>query len=137
DIGSPAKYRQAQLDLMAGKVATSLRRSSAPDGRWIADDVTLEAAAEIIGPCVIGAGSRLDAGCRVGPGTVLGEGGIVGPGARVTAAILGDRVSVGAGAEVRDCIVGAGARIGAGAHVGPGAVIEAEQVVPVQARLGG
>jgi len=135
DIGSPAKYRQAQLDLMAGKLSTGLPLAPGTDGRRIADDVVLEATARIAGPCVIGAGSRLDAECHVGPGAVLGERCVVGRGARVTGAVLWDRVSVGDGAVLHDCIIASGARIGAGARVGPGVVIEADHVVREHARL--
>jgi len=135
DIGSPAKYRQAQLDLMAGKLSTGLPIAPGTDGRRIADDVALEATARVAGPCVIGAGSRLDAECHVGPGAVLGERCVVGRGARVTGAVLWDRVSVGDGAVLHDCIIASGARIGAGARVGPGVVIDADHVVREHARL--
>jgi mannose-1-phosphate guanylyltransferase len=137
DIGSPAKYRQAQLDLMAGKVATAVRRGAGSDPRWIADDVVLDPTAVASGPCVIGAGCRLEAGCRVGPDTVLGEGCVIGREACVSGAILWDRVSVGAAAVLRDCIIGAGVRIGEGAHVAPGAVVEADGPVPDHAHLDG
>jgi mannose-1-phosphate guanylyltransferase len=137
DIGSPAKYRQAQLDLMAGKVATAIGRGTAPDQRWIAADVALDSTAVATGPCVIGAGSRLEPGCRVGPDAVLGQGCLVGRDARVSGSVLWDRVSVGAAAVLRDCIIGAGARIGADAHVGPGVVVEADGAVPDHARLDG
>ena len=137
DIGSPAKYRQAQLDLMAGKVSTTLGLASGSGQSWIGDDAVLEPTAEVRGPCVIGAGSRLDAGCRVGPEVVLGKRCVVGREASVTGAIVWDRVSVGDGAVLRDCIIGAGARVGAGAHIGPGVVIEADCVVPDHARLDG
>ena len=135
DIGNPAKYRQAQLDLMDGRVSTALRVIPGADRRWIADDVTLDATATVAGPCVIGPGSRLGAGSRVGPETVLGEQCVVGRDARVTGAILWDRVSIGDGAVIRDCIIGAGAQIGAGARVGPGVVVEADGVVAAHARL--
>jgi mannose-1-phosphate guanylyltransferase len=135
DIGSPGKYRQAQLDLMAGKVATAVERPPGQAQRWIADGVILDPTAEVIGPSVVGGGSRLEAGCRVGPEAVLGARCDIGRGARVTGSILWDHVSVGAGAVVRDCIVGTGARIGAGAHIAPGAVIEADRHVPEDARL--
>ena len=135
DIGSPAKYRQAQLDLMAGSVSTGIRPAGR-DGRWIADDVALEPTATITSPCVIGTRSRLEAESRVGPATVLGERCIVRRGARVSGAVLWDRVSVGEGADLHDCVIASGARVGAGARVGPGVVVEADGVVQDQARLG-
>jgi NDP-sugar pyrophosphorylase family protein len=131
DIGSPAKYRQGQLDLLAGRVTSPLApEGAAPDGRAIAPGVELAPNATVSGPCVIGAGTRVEAGARVGPNAVLGAGCVVGTGARVEGAILWDRVVVGAGAVLRDCIVGAGARIGANAELGFTAVLEADTVIP-------
>jgi mannose-1-phosphate guanylyltransferase len=136
DIGNPEKYRQAQLDLLAGRVATDVMPDGPGDSRrWIAEDVALGARVAATAPVVIGAGSRLEEDCRVGPATVLGPGCQIGPAASVTGAVLWERVSVGAGAELRDCVVGAGARIAAHAQVGPGVVLEDGAVVPSGARL--
>ena len=135
DIGSPAKYRQAQQDLMAGRVETGARQRPDEGGRAIADDVTIAPTATVTGPCVIGPGSRLEPGCRVGPDTVLGAGCIVGRRATVRGAVLWSDVLVSDDATLNDCIVGAGARLGAGSRVGPGAVIEAHRVVPDNTRI--
>jgi mannose-1-phosphate guanylyltransferase len=122
DIGNPEKYRQAQLDLLAGRVTTDVMpHGPGASRRWIA--------------VVIGAGSRLEDDCRVGPAAVLGPGCQIGRAASVTGAVLWERVSVGAGAVLRDCVVGAGARIGAHAQVGPGVVLEDGAVVLSGARL--
>jgi mannose-1-phosphate guanylyltransferase len=136
DIGSPAKYRLAQTDLMAGKVASGIAAAGPwRDGCRIADDVVRDPTAAVTGACVIGAGSRLEAACRVGPDAVLGQRCLVGRGARITGAVIWDDVSVGADATLTDCIVASGVRIGAGAHVGPGVVLEAGGAVPDHARL--
>lgn len=136
DIGSPAKYRQGQLDLLAGRVATPLTPAGARgDGRYVAEDAVLEAGAAVTGPAVVGAGCRLAAGARVGPDAVLGAACRVGAAARVEGAVLWERVEVGAGAALRDCIVGAGTRVGAQAEVGPGAVLEPGTEVAAGARL--
>jgi mannose-1-phosphate guanylyltransferase len=136
DIGSPAKYRQGQIDLLAGKISSSLAPPFVSgEVRRIAEDAVLDPGATISGSCVVGAGSRLHAGCRVGPEAVLGERCVVERDARVVGAILWDRVSVGPGAALHDCIVASGARVGAGAVVGPGVVLEADRVVPDGIRL--
>ncbi len=88
DIGSPAKYRQGQLDLLAGKVATDV----APPGdararRFVAPGAHVAPDAAVAAPCVIGPGSRLEAGARVGPNAVLGANCVVGAGAHVEGAI--------------------------------------------------
>jgi len=127
DIGSPAKYRQAHLDLLAGRVQTELAPAGAAasgDRRAIAGDAVLGARVRATPPLVIGAGCRLEDDSRVGPSTVLGPGCVVGAGAAVEGAVLWEGVSVGAGAELRDCIVGAGVRVGPHARVGPGTVLE-------------
>ena len=127
DIGSPAKYRQAHLDLLAGRVDTELVPAGAAargDRRAIAGDAVLGARVRATPPVVIGAGCRLEDDSRVGPSTVLGPGCVVGAGAAVEGAVLWEGVSIGAGAELRDCIVGAGVRVGPHARVGPGTVLE-------------
>jgi mannose-1-phosphate guanylyltransferase len=132
DIGSPAKYRQAQLDLMAKRVAS--RIAPAP---WLAgrpDAIDAAPTASVLCPSVIGAGTRLGPGCRVGPEAVLGPGCTVGAEAVVEGAIVWERVDVGPGAVLRDCIVATGARIGRGAAVEPGAVVAAGDTVPDGAR---
>lgn len=130
DIGSPEKYRQGQLDLLAGRVATDVRPPGARvDGGWQDEDVEVDPRAVVVPPVVIGAGSRLGPGCRVGPASVLGPRCAVAADAAVEGAVLWEDVSVGAGARLVDCIVGAGARIGAGARVGAGVVLESGAVV--------
>jgi len=136
DIGSPAKYRQGQLDLLAGRVSTPLAPAGAgPDGRALAPGAHVAPDATVTAPCVIGAGTRVESGAQVGPNTVLGANCIVGAGARVEGAILWDDVVVGPGAVLRDCIVGSGTRIGANARLGFTAVLESNTVVPPNARM--
>jgi len=136
DIGSPEKYRQAQLDLLEGRVATDAGPAgTGGDRRSIAADASVAARVSIRAPVVIGAGCRLEAGCRVGPSSVMGPGCVVGAAAAVEGAVLWERVSVGAGAVLRDCIVGADVRVGPHAHVGPGVVLEDGAVVPSRAYL--
>ena len=136
DIGSPAKYRQGQLDLLAGKVATEVKPpGSAADRRFIASDAVIAPDAIVIAPCVIGAGTKLEPGSRVGPNAVLGAACAIGAGARIEGAILWDKVNVGAGAVLRDCIIGSNVTIGPNAHLGFTAVLESDTVVPANARM--
>jgi mannose-1-phosphate guanylyltransferase len=137
DIGNPAKYRQGQLDLMAGRVTTDVAPPGrAPgDGLRVAPGARVATGATLTAPCVIGAGTRVEAGARVGPNAVLGADCVVGAGARLEGAILWDGVTVGPGAVLQDCIVGARVRIGANAQLGFTAVVEGGTAVPAGARL--
>jgi mannose-1-phosphate guanylyltransferase len=130
DIGSPEAYREAQLDLLAGRVRTSLPPAGdRRDGSWLERDVTLVPGAVLEPPVVLAAGVRVMAGARVGPFSVLGAGTRVGPRARVEGALLWERVEVGAEAVLRECLVGADVRIGSHAEIGPGVVLESGAVV--------
>jgi NDP-sugar pyrophosphorylase family protein len=136
DIGNPTKYRQGQLDLMAGRVATEVAPpGESGDGLRVAPGARIAADATLAGPCVIGAGTRVESGARVGPNAVVGSDCVIGAGARVEGAVLWDAVTVGANAVLQDCIVGSHVRIGAGAHLGFTAVVEGHTAVAANTRL--
>jgi mannose-1-phosphate guanylyltransferase len=131
DIGNPAAYRAAQIDLLHERVQTPLAPPGEPrDGSWVAAEARIAAGARLVGPCVVAGRVRLAAGCEVGPLTVLGEGCSVAEGARIEGSVLWERVDVGAAAVLRGCVIGADARIGAGTVIGPDAVIESGAVIP-------
>jgi NDP-sugar pyrophosphorylase family protein len=136
DIGSPAKYRQGQIDLLAGRMATPVKPAGArPDGCFVAPGACAAPDATLTPPCVIGAGTRVESGARVGPNAVLGADCVVSAGARVEGAILWDAVTVGPRAVLRDCIVGSHVTVGAGAQLGFTAVVEGNTTVPADATL--
>jgi NDP-sugar pyrophosphorylase family protein len=136
DIGSPAAYRAAQMDLLDGRVRTPLAPPGAlRDGVWMGDGAIV-AGATLLAPAVVGAGARIEAGAEVGPRTVLGPRCRVGAGARLRDSVLWDDVEVGAGAELEACVVAGGVRIGPRARVGPDVVLEPGAVVAEQARIG-
>lgn len=131
DIGSPEKYRQAQMDLLRGAVDTPIRPPGTKSGDvWMGEAVSIAEDAVVAGPAVLGSGVRLAAKASVGPWSVLGNGVSVGRGGRVEGAVLWDDVSVGEAAVVRDSVVGSRGRIGARARVGPGAVVAENEFVP-------
>jgi NDP-sugar pyrophosphorylase family protein len=136
DIGSPAAYREAQMDLLTGRARSALAPAGERrDGAWVAASARLAAGAQLAAPAVVGERVQIGAGARVGPLAVVGDGCRIAADARVEGAILWERVEVGPGAALRDCVVGADARIGAHAEVGAGVVLESGAVIPERARL--
>jgi len=136
DIGNAEKYRQGQLDLLAGRVRTRVQ----PDGTGAesasaAGGVTVEPGARIQAPVVLGRGCRLATDSRVGPGAVLGLGCSIASKATVEEAVLWEGVRVGEGAVLRQCVVAGNASIGARAQLGPGAVVAAGAILPDDHRL--
>jgi len=138
DIGSPAAYREAHMDLLDGRVRSTLAPAGeARAGVWVADAVTLAPGAEIRPPAAIGQGARIDAGAVVGPRAVLGPRCVVAAGARIEETVLWERVTVGARAVLSGCVVASDVRIGAGAGIGAGVILESGAVVPDDAQLPG
>jgi mannose-1-phosphate guanylyltransferase len=136
DIGTPETYRAAQLDLLDGKVRSSLGPPGAPSGgSWVGDRVHIERGARVEAPSVLGPGAYVEAGARIGPRTVLGAGCRIGAGAGVAGSVLWEDVSVGAGAVLDGCVVANAAQVGARAEIGPGATVAAGAIVPGGTRL--
>jgi mannose-1-phosphate guanylyltransferase len=124
DIGTPAKYFQAQQDILAGRfrAAVAPAGSEGPEG-WIHPTAIVAGTARVRGPVVIGPGCHVEPGATLGPGVVLGAGCRIGEGAHVETAVLWEEVVVGAGARLAGCLVGRAVSIGAHARVTPGAVL--------------
>ena len=137
DIGSPAAYRAAQIDLLDGRAACRWRRPGSPGTAcWIAPDGTVEP--ERPDRRAVGGRRGRRAGRRVSRragSRASATAARIGPDAQVEGAILWERVEVGAGAVLQDCVIGADVRIGAGARVGPGVVLESGADVPERATL--
>jgi NDP-sugar pyrophosphorylase family protein len=135
DIGTPAAYRDAQVDLLEGRVRTPLAPpGERRDGAWLAADAAVAAGA-VVAPAVVGAGARVEAGARVGPRAVIGAGCRIGSGARVEDAVLWERVEVGPGAALQGCVLAADVRVGSDAEVGWDVVLESGAVIPDHTRL--
>ena len=136
DIGSPAAYRAAHVDLLTGKARMPLPPpGEARDGCWIDAHTHIATGAELAAPAVLGSRVTVRAGARVGPLTVVGERGSIAEGARVEGAVLWEHVQVGAGSVLRDCVVGADVHIGADVEIGPGVILESGAVIPDHTRL--
>jgi NDP-sugar pyrophosphorylase family protein len=122
DIGTPDKYLQAHLDVLAGRVgfppAPGAREIDS--GTWVVG--TPENAPKIAADAVLTPPVFLDADA------------VVGSGAHLSGASVGVGAVIEAGAHVENAVVADGARIGPDARVidsiiGPGAVVEDSAVV--------
>jgi mannose-1-phosphate guanylyltransferase len=133
DIGSPAAYLAAQIDLLEGRV----RATDAPrnDHDAIAASARLDRT-RLLGRNVVGERARISPAAWIGPCAVLGADVIVADEARIERSVLWEGVDVGHGAALSGAVVGAGARIGERARLGPGTVIESGAVVPAGTRVG-
>ena len=113
DIGTPASYLDAHLDVLAGRVGFI----PSPGAAWIADDARVDPTADV------GPGACVSPGASVGPrarvrDAVVGAGCTVGEGAHIEGAVLGRDVTVEPGAEITGMVVaGDGSTVPAGLHL--------------------
>jgi mannose-1-phosphate guanylyltransferase len=131
DIGNPAAYHAAQVDLLRERVRTTLTPpGERHDGSWLAAGTRIPAGVTVVGPSLVGRNVVLGEGCSIGPLAVIGDGCTVGAGAHIEHSVLWEHVAVGPHAAIRDSIVAAHATIGPHTAVGPGAIVESRAVVP-------
>jgi mannose-1-phosphate guanylyltransferase len=131
DIGNPAAYLAAQMDLLCERVKTPLAPpGERRDGCWIAPGTSVPPGVRLIGPSLVGTDVTLGEGCQVGPLAVIGDDCSIALGARIESSVLWERVDVGARAVVRDSVVASDARIAPDTTVGPHAVLESGATFP-------
>ena len=123
DVGTPATYLQAHLDIMSGQHAAVPFEGQPTEQLIVSPSATIDPAARLVGPCFVGAGARIEARARLGPYTVVGRSTIVKADAVVQGSVLWAESLIGDGATVRDAIVGRRCRIGDHAWLGPGTVV--------------
>ncbi|MBC7325878.1 MAG: nucleotidyltransferase, partial [Moorella sp. (in: Bacteria)] len=138
DIGNLRQYRQAQEDILSGKVKVRVVGEDRGNGVVAGEGVEIDPAARIEGPVLIGSPCYIGPGAVVGPFTVLGPYTRVEKGASVKRSILWDNVYVGEGASLRGAVVCSrvglqqqvrifeGAVIGDGSQVDAGAEVRPE-----------
>jgi mannose-1-phosphate guanylyltransferase len=124
DIGNPAAYLAATLDVLSGAITTD-----SPTGDVYLGDRAEVSPDAIVGPlAVIGAEARVAPSARV-ERSITGRACRVGANAVIRGSVLGDGVVVGEGAELTDVVVGDGAVIEAGVRIaGPISVATGERV---------
>ena len=108
DAGRPDLYRQANLDVIAG------RRRHIRGEAWAATaqvDPSAEARSSVVGDhAAVGAGAVVER-------SVLLAGAVVEPGAKVVDSILGVGAVAGASADLHDVVLGDGERVEPGRHL--------------------
>jgi len=119
DLGTPARYLQANADVLSGAV---------PLGRFAGAD-PFRALREIADRVFVAPTTRWEPGVRVTAPALVGEGAFVARDAEIgPGAVVGARCTVAAGARVRRAVVWEGTAIGAGEVVEGAIAVEGERV---------
>ncbi len=117
DIGDLRSYRQAQFDVLEGKVDVNIAGEQRQPGIWVAEDCKLAENIELIAPVYIGRSCTLGAGAKIGPLTVLNDFCRIEEGASLKRTVVWRDSSVGRRAEIRGATVCNSVNIGTGARL--------------------
>lgn len=132
DIGNMGQYRQAQFDMLDGKVKAAIKGRQLYPGIYVGDNVTLPAdAAEWSGPAYIGDHTVIEATARLDSYNVIGSGNRIARGSMLRQAVVWDHNHIAAHNEITgatlcsrirlypDAVMAEGVVIGSHCTIGP------------------
>ncbi|MFI6653674.1 sugar phosphate nucleotidyltransferase [Streptomyces sp. NPDC050529] len=123
DVGTHDSYRQAQIDLLEGRLDATPEGAELAPGVWVADGADIHPDAEIEGPAHIGSGARISAGARVHEHSVVGAHSVVEAGAHLHRTVLHPHTYVGPNASLRGCVIGRNTTLQRSVRIEEGAVL--------------
>jgi mannose-1-phosphate guanylyltransferase/phosphomannomutase len=123
DVGSLTQYREAQEDLISGKIDLPLQGETNTPGVWLGPNCSIDETAEVVAPVFIGRNCKIKRGARIGPFTILGDNAIVEEEAEVVRSVVWDSAYIGAGTKVSSAIVCSRVTIKKDCTIGEDAVV--------------
>jgi len=123
DVGTLDAYRGAHEDVLDGKVELEIDGFRLAEGVVLGEGAEVHPEAELKGPCVIGAYSRVDSGAKIRSYTVLGRNVRVGPDSELERTVVHDNTYLGAGVRLRGCVVGRNSDLRRGARLEEGVTL--------------
>lgn len=123
DIGTLEAYRQAQYDVLSGKVGVEIPGEKRGESLWVGEDAQIHPAANIEGHVLVGRDAVVGRGVTLSGDVTVGTDCWVRPDATIKRSILLPGSIVGDGAYLEDCIVGHGYNVRPGETIRGGALI--------------
>jgi len=123
DIGNLSQYRQAQFDILDGKVNVSIRGTEILPQVWLGEGVLLHSSTTFTAPAYIGSYAVLEDFVQIGAYSVIGTGCRIEKQAVLEKAVLWNHTVVEHEAEIKGATLGRHAIIRSGALVQDGAVV--------------
>ena len=123
DVGSLEEYRQANMDILSGKVEVDLPGTRSESGHlWSGEGSRIDFTTRIEGQAIVGKN------CKIGPeariiNSVIGDNVTIEGGAKILNTVLWDDITIGEGARLHENIIGDVSEVGPGAYVGVGAIL--------------
>lgn len=131
DLGTPSRYLDGHRRALDGDLAWPSLAGVPADADGIRRDVDVEVAADatIVGPVLLGPGTRVGPGACVGPYVVAGAGAHLGARCEVRDAVLDRDVHLGADVRAAGLLAGPGAQVADGVALDDGQVLATAAVV--------
>lgn len=123
DIGTMEIYRQAQFDMLEGKVEIEIKAEEIAPRIYLEPGVRIESSVRLEGPAYIGEKAHLQNGVKVGAYSIVGSHSILSPGSKIAQTILWENVFLANRAELNGVTVCRSVQIGESALISEGAVI--------------
>jgi len=123
DIGTLEAYRQAQYDVLSGRVRVRVPGEKRGESLWVGEDAQIHPSVDIEGHVLVGKDAVIGRGVTLSGAVTVGTDCWVRPGATIKRSILLPGASVGDGAYLEDCIVGHGYDVRPGETIRGGALI--------------
>ncbi len=123
DIGTLEAYRQAQYDVLSGRVRVKVPGEKRSDSLWVGENAQIHPSVDIEGHVLVGKDAVIGRGVTLSGGVTVGTDCWVRPNATIKRSILLPGASVGDGAYLEDCIVGHGYDVRPGERIRGGALI--------------
>lgn len=123
DIGNLQAYRQANQDILGGRVKAKVPGYKVRKDVWIGEGSVIDPKAEIQGPCVIGKNCHLKERAGIQEFTLIGDNCIVEEGALLQRTVLWNNVYIGKKSRLTGCLVGIRCTVKANTIISEGAVI--------------
>ena len=123
DIGTLEAYRQAQYDVLSGKVRVRIPGEKRGDSLWVGENAQIHPSAKLEGYVVVGQDAVVGRGVSLSGDVTVGTDCWVRPNATIKSSILLPGASVGDGAYLEGCIVGHGYDVRPGERIRGGALI--------------
>jgi mannose-1-phosphate guanylyltransferase len=128
DIGTPESYRQANLDVIEGRV-NLIDRARATRGEKFDETAELDARSVVDPTCTLKPGAQII-------NSVISRNCYIEDRARVENSVVRGGTRIGQGAVVRDAVVGKSCHIGRAVTVGRGAILGDKSVITDYSQIG-
>jgi NDP-sugar pyrophosphorylase family protein len=123
DIGTLEAYRQAQYDVLSGKVRVKVPGEKRGESLWVGENAQLHPSAELEGYIVVGRDAVIGRDVSLSGDVTVGTDCWIRPNATIKRSILLPGASIGDGAYLEDCIVGHGYDVRPGETIRGGALM--------------